>query len=125
MKVVVEVDLAKCMHVKLEQEKAIELINALIRSHGIVRDLEEAKRVVENFDEYYSIARRRFESYIVVPKDVTDSLRGRALIHKLRLIIENGRKLVEIVFDKRVREEFIIEILKRLGYEVEVKHATL
>ncbi|MGC8982620.1 MAG: hypothetical protein ACP5KA_02550 [Desulfurococcaceae archaeon] len=125
MKIVVEVDLAKCMHVKLEQEKAIELINALIRSHGIVRDLEEAKRVVENFDEYYNIARRRFESYIVIPKDVTDSLRGRALIHKLRLIVEDGKKLVEIVFDKRVREEFIIEILKRLGYEVEVKHATL
>lgn len=121
-KVTIEVDLASCMHVKLERSKALDLINAIIEAHGITKDLEETIRVVRNFDEYYQIARRRFETYIVIPKDVSESIRGRTVVSKVRLIREGDLRIVELVFDKRVPQSFIVEMLEKVGFkEVEIK----
>lgn len=116
MRITIEVDLAKCLHVKLEQGLAIKLIESVIARHGITKDLEEAKRIIENFDEYYSIARKKYEGYLIVPKDMAESIRGRTVVHKLKLIKEDDMKIVEFIFDKRISRELIIKALNEIGY---------
>ncbi|MEM4557961.1 MAG: hypothetical protein QW251_04115 [Desulfurococcaceae archaeon] len=116
MKITVEVDLAKCFHVKLEQHLAVKLVESIISIHGITKDLEEAKRIIENFDEYYGIAKRRYESYLVVPKDIAESIRGRTVVQKIKLIKNGDNKIVEFVFDKKVPKELIVKALNEIGY---------
>lgn len=114
--VVVELDVASCMHVKLEREVALKLVQAIMARHGVTRDLEETKRVIENFDEYYGILKRRFMDYLTIPKDTAESIRGRTVVHKIRLIREGEYRIVEFVFDKRVSRDLIVECLKDVGF---------
>lgn len=114
--ITVEVDIANCVHVKLEKNLASKLVQVIISKHGTTRDLEETKRVIENFDEYYGILRRRFMDYLTVPKDMAESIRGRTVVHKLRLLKEGELRVVEIVFDKRVPRNLLVDCLRDLGF---------
>jgi len=109
-------DIAKYLHVKLDREKALEFIDSIISKHGITRDLEETRRVIENFDEFYSIARRKSDGYLIIQKDSGDVVRGRVVVHKIRLIIEGNVKTVELIIDRRVSRELIESCLREIGF---------
>ncbi|MCD6196693.1 MAG: hypothetical protein J7J82_07920, partial [Staphylothermus sp.] len=92
-------------------------LECIIEKHGMTRDLEEALRIVNNFDEYYRILRKKFEDYISPPKSQRDVIEGRVIVHKLKLFTENNEKKIEIVFDRRVNLELLKTCLEEIGYE--------
>lgn len=116
MEINVYYDIAKYLHVKLDREKALEFIDSIISKHGITRDLEETRRIIENFDEFYSIARRKSDGYLIIQKDSGDVVRGRVVVHKIRLIIEGNVKTVELIIDRRVSRELIESCLREIGF---------
>ena len=116
MKIVVGVDLAQYPHVKLKRDIALRLIEVIVEKHGTTRDLEEARRIILNFDEYYNIARKKSDGYLVVMKDPADSLRKKSVVHKVRLLVENGEKVVEIVFDRNMSRELLISSLRETSF---------
>ncbi|MCY0868776.1 MAG: hypothetical protein OWQ48_06085 [Desulfurococcus sp.] len=109
------VDLARSPHVSLSRQDAIRLLSELA-SIRFTRDLEEALRIVRNFEEYLRYSRRKFEEYINIPKDPRDVLAGRVFIHRVRLFVENSEEMVEIVFDRRVSLDVITSVLRNLGF---------
>ncbi len=111
------IDLAKSPRITIVNENAIELLECIIEKHGMTRDLEEALRIVNNFDEYYRILRKKFEDYISPPKNQRDVIEGRVIVHKLKLFTENNEKKVEIVFDRRVNLELLKTCLEEIGYK--------
>ncbi|RLG91469.1 MAG: hypothetical protein DRO16_00400 [Thermoprotei archaeon] len=111
------IDLAKSPRITITNENAIELLECIIEKHGMTRDLEEALRIVNNFDEYYRILRKKFEDYISPPKNQRDVIEGRVIVHKLKLFTENNEKKIEIVFDRRVDLELLKTCLEEIGYE--------
>ncbi|MEM1832030.1 MAG: hypothetical protein QXJ97_10935, partial [Desulfurococcaceae archaeon] len=76
----------------------------------------EARRVIYSFNEYYGAARRKSDGYLVIPKDSSDAVRGRVVIHKIKLLIENNEEIVEIILDRRVSKDLIEYALKEIGY---------
>lgn len=123
MKITVQIDIARYPHLKLEPELAIKLIDILSSTRGLTIDQEEARRVILNFDKYYESARRRSNGYLIVPKNPIDALHGKVVIHKLRLIIENGRRLVELIFDRRLPMEILESALRETGFrEIEYQY---
>lgn len=120
MKITVVLDLAKYPHINLERDYALKFIEIIVEKHGNTRDLEEAKRVILSFDEYYSIAHKKSDGYLVIIKDPANSLRGRVVVHKVRLLTEQGKKIVELILDRRVPRDLIVSSLKEIGFtEVE------
>jgi len=109
------IDLAKSPHVVLSRDDAIRLLEGFM-SITRTRDLEEATRILRSFDEYLRYMRRKFEDYINLPKDPGDALRGRVVVHKMKLYMDDGREMVEIVFDRRIRVEDLVSILKNMGF---------
>lgn len=123
LKITIYVDVAQYPHIKLEQSLALRFIKTVMEKHGITRDLEESMRVVKNFDEYYNIAQRKSGGYLLIIRDPADSIRGKIVIHRIKLMIEGGKKIVEYIIDRRVPMEFLISSLKELGFsEVEVSY---
>ncbi|MGC8953872.1 MAG: hypothetical protein ACP5N5_04040 [Desulfurococcus sp.] len=109
------IDLAKSPRIVLDKEEALRLLTeyAVLKKS---RDLEEAIRIVRNFTEYLGYSRRKFEEYINVPKDPGDALRGRVVVHRIRLFMDGAREMVEIVFDRRINIDELIFILKKMGF---------
>ncbi len=120
MSIKIIVDLARSPRVVLSKDEALDLLECLEETAWTTRDLEEAIRIIENFDEFYNYARKKFEEYITPPKNSRDSILGRVIVHKLKLYKENDKELVEIVFDRRFSIEHIEKCLKDIGYS-EVK----
>ena len=117
MELLVREDMAKYLHVRLSVDEALKLLNILTDIYGReVKDVKEAKRIIENFDVFFDVARKKFKSYLVIPHDVSDMIRGEVIVDKVRLEKEDNRKIVELVFDRRVNRELILESIKRLGY---------
>jgi glycerol-3-phosphate cytidylyltransferase-like family protein len=52
-------------------------------------------------------------------------IRGTVLVDRLKLIKEGDQRKIVITFDRRVKEEVVVEALEKLGYEVEVKRIEL
>jgi hypothetical protein len=122
LKITVYYDLAKYPHVKLERDKALAFISLVVKKHGATRDLEEAERYIKAFDEFYGVVWRKSNGYIIVPKDSKDTVTGRVVVHKIRLLIENGVKVVELILDRRVSRDLIESCLRDLGYS-EIEYA--
>lgn len=110
------IDIAKSAHVVLSKDDALKLLTAIKELKGSTRDLTEAVRIIASFDEYYSYSKKRFEDYIFLPKDPRESLEGRTILQKLRLL-RNGGDMVEIVFDRRTDLNSIVNALKTIGFE--------
>ncbi|MCD6300736.1 MAG: hypothetical protein J7L82_01540, partial [Staphylothermus sp.] len=73
------IDLAKSPRITVSNDDATKLLECIIEKHGITRDLEEALRIVNNFDEYYRILKKKFEDYISPPKDQREVIEGRVI----------------------------------------------
>ncbi|ADI32546.1 hypothetical protein [Staphylothermus hellenicus] len=110
------IDLAKSPHVQLSWKKAIELLECIGENTSITRDLEEALRIIRNFEEFYRFSRKRFEEYIAPPKEQRDVILGRVVVHKIKLFKKDSENNVEIVFDRRFSVDKVISCLKKIGY---------
>jgi hypothetical protein len=121
-----EVDMGKYKSVELTVDEAEKLVMFIVDKLGIEpNDVNEFFRIIRNFDAFYDVMRKKFKDYLVPSKSMNDMILGRVIVDKVKLIKEGGNKKVVLVFDKRVPEDIIIEGLKSLGYEVEVKRYEL
>ena len=116
MSIKITIDLANSPHVVLEREKALDLFKCLSEETGGSRDLEESMRIVESFDEFYRVLKKKFEEYITPQKDQREVILGKAIVHKLRLFEENSEKFVEIIFDRRFDVEYVKKCLSEMGF---------
>jgi len=123
---VVEVDMGRYKSVELTLEEAEKLLSDISKQLGYEsQDLEETYRVIRNFDAFYEMARKKYKDYIVPSKSLNDMVRGTVIIDRLKLIKEGDLRKIVLTFDRRVREEVLVEALRRLGYDVEVKRLKL
>ncbi len=121
-KVTLLIDMGKYRHVKLPADKARELLNIIVNKLGKrTNDVDEAQRYIANFDVFYEIMKKKFKDSLAPPKSVDDMIRGNIIVDRVVLSKEGDEKLVTIVFDRRVPVDKIVESLKELGYEVDVK----
>lgn len=116
-KIVVRIDLGKYKYVDLELSEAQKLLNEIVNKKGETRDLLEALRYLENFDEFYMYMKKKFKDFITPPKETKDLVSGRVVIDKLKLYTKDDVKRVVIVFDRRVDVEFLQQLLKTIGYD--------
>ncbi len=115
------IDLARSPHVKLSDKEAMELLECILSHHGETRDLSEAMRIIANFDEFYNMARKKFEEYLFIPKDSRDAILGRVVVHKIKLEKNNDRN-AEIIFDRRFDLDLLKKCLEEIGFsEIEVE----
>ncbi|MCE4609845.1 MAG: hypothetical protein GSR77_05040 [Desulfurococcales archaeon] len=124
--IVVEIDMGKYKSVELSVDEAEKLLRLIVEKLGIEpNDVNEAFRILRNFDVFYETQRKKFKDYLVPSKSMNDMILGRVVVDKLKLIKEGGKNRVVVVFDRRVPEETIIEALKELGYAPSVKRYSL
>ena len=106
--------------VTLDAEGAIKLLEALReRLDKGGEDVSDAIRMIKNFDVFYDFMRKKFKEYLTPKKDVSDLIKGNVLVDKIKLIKEDNKKIVTIIFDRSVEKEPIVNTLKELGYEIE------
>ncbi len=82
-------------------------------------DVNDALRIIKNFDVFYEMARKKFKDYIAPKKRESDLIRGLVFIDKIRLEKSDDVRKVVLVFDKRVDSETLRRILSELGVKFE------
>lgn len=106
--------------IEVEAQKAVNVIEIL--RNGLGRggeDVWDALRMIQHFDTFYDLMRRKFKEYLTPRKDVGDILKKRVLIDKIKLVKRDGNKFVEIVLDKSISLNEVLTILKSSDIEVE------
>ena len=114
--VVVNVSLGGYMWIKLKADEAVKLIEQAYRMGRRTRDLEETMRILRNFEEFYRLQVRKNKSFLTPPKELKEELEGKVLIDKVRLEEKNGERFITILFDKRVKREFVKSLLEKIGF---------
>ena len=124
-KIVVEVDFGKYKNVKLPVDEAEKLIGIITKKLGFEsNDVNETYRILRNFDAFYETQKKKFKDYLVPSKSMNDMILGKVIIDTVKLIRED-KDYVVLSFDRRVPLEVIVDALRELGYEVEVKEQSL
>lgn len=106
--------------IEVEAQKAVNVIEVL--RNGLGRggeDVWDALRMIQHFDTFYDLMRRKFKEYLTPRKDVGDILKKRVLIDKIKLVKRDGNKFVEIVLDKSISLNEVLNILKSNDIEIE------
>ncbi|MCD6279097.1 MAG: hypothetical protein J7J11_05400 [Desulfurococcales archaeon] len=109
-------------YIKLEvdADNALKLLKYLRDVGGKnTNDVVDALRIIENFDVFYEMMKKKFKDYIAPRKSENDLIRGKVVIDKIKLT-KNDVKKVTIIFDKRVDEELITKALESLNIEYEL-----
>jgi len=81
-------------------------------------DLEDALRIIENFDAFYEIARKKFKDYITTRKNTADLIKGKVLIDKIKLIKEDSQKRVIVILDRSIKLDDVLKTLSEAGLRV-------
>ena len=115
-KITVSIDLAKYKYVDLSLEESRDFLRYLEEKVGKMRDVDEAIRYIDNFDEFYNYMKKKFKEFIAIPHTPDDYIKSRVFIDKIRLYVKDSEKRVVFVLDRRVSKELIKEILNKLGY---------
>lgn len=106
--------------IEVRAEDAVNVINII--KDGLNKgseDVKDAIRMIQHFDTFYDIMRKKFKEYLTPRKDVNDILKKRVLIDKLRLIRRDDVKLVVVVFDRSISMDEILSVLLSRGIEIE------
>lgn len=102
-------------------EDAIKILKTLRQRLGKGReDVDDAIRMIEHFDVFYDVMRKKFKEYLTPRKNVSDVIKGEVLVDKIKLLKRGEMKSVIIVFDRNVNRESLLNILKDMGYEIEI-----
>ncbi len=85
-------------------------------------DIDDTIRILNNFNVFYEMAKKKFKDYISPRKNEGDLIRGLVTVDKIKLIkSERGDEAI-IIFDKRVDEEMIRSSAKELGIELNTNY---
>jgi hypothetical protein len=96
----------------------IKLLTHLRDKYGRnTADVNDALRILNNFEAFYEIMRRKFKDFISPKKDERDLIKGVVTIDKLKLLKKDGMNYVVLVLDKKVELNFISKVLSDLGIE--------
>jgi len=102
-------------------EDAIKILKILRQRLGKGReDVDDAIRMIEHFDTFYDVMRKKFKEYLTPRKNVSDVIKGEVLVDKIKLLKRGETKSVVIVFDRNVDRESLLNILRDMGYEIEI-----
>lgn len=96
---------------------ALRMLRYIKESSGVEpsADLNDSIRILENFDEYYSIMNRKFREYIIPQKSESDFIKGRVVVDKIKLIKKDqDNKMVLIQFDRRIERDFIERVINNI-----------
>ncbi|MCS7107834.1 MAG: hypothetical protein RMH77_06600 [Sulfolobales archaeon] len=85
-------------------------------------DVNDALRILSNFNSFYDMMRRKFKDFISPKKDEGDLIKGLVVVDKIKLFKIGNVSYVQLIFDKRVGLELISNILKDLGIDFEVTY---
>ncbi|MEM0024953.1 MAG: hypothetical protein QW036_03535 [Zestosphaera sp.] len=88
-----------------------DVLEKIARELGSTEDIEDTLRILRNFDAHYSSLRKKFKEYITPRKSERDLLLGKVIVDKIKLRVENNQKIVTVVFDKRVNQEYILKLM--------------
>ena len=125
-KITILIDMGKYRHVTLPVDEARELLNIIAEKLGKrTNDIDEAQRYIANFDVFYEMMKKKFKDSLAPPKSVDDMIRGNIVVDRVILAKEGDKRIVTIVFDRRVPLDSIEEALKDLGYEVEINRESM
>lgn len=106
-----------CIDLDLEDAKKIlDIISD--RLGYVTSDIQDTMRIIENFDESYKYATKKFKEFLVPSKSEGDLIRGRVIVDRVKLMKIGSRKRILLVFDRRVKKELLEEalhILKEKG----------
>lgn len=125
-KITILIDMGKYRHVTLPVDEARELLNIIAEKLGKrTNDIDEAQRYIANFDVFYEMMKKKFKDSLAPPKSVDDMIRGNIVVDRVILAKEGDKRIVTIVFDRRVPLDSIEGALKDLGYEVEINRESM
>ncbi len=125
-KITILIDMGKYRHVTLPVDEARELLNIIAEKLGKrTNDIDEAQRYIANFDVFYEMMKKKFKDSLAPPKSVDDMIRGNIVVDRVILAKEGDKRIVTIVFDRRVPLDSIEGALKDLGYEVEFNRESM
>lgn len=125
-KITILIDMGKYRHVTLPVDEARELLNIMAEKLGKrTNDIDEAQRYIANFDVFYEMMKKKFKDSLAPPKSVDDMIRGNIVVDRIILAKEGDKRIVTIVFDRRVPLDSIEGALKDLGYEVEINRESM
>lgn len=114
--ITITIDLTNSPHVTLALDEALSLLKCIEAEAGETSDLLESIRIINNFEEFYEYLKRKFRDYITPAKDHREALLGKVVVHKMKLLVENSKKLVELVFDRRFSVDYLKKCLTEIGY---------
>ncbi len=105
------------LYLEADVDTILKILKTLRDKRGFREDIEDSIRILENFDAYYELMRKKYKEYISPRKNEADMISGAVTIDKIKLEHDKQRKAT-IVFDKRVRQEDIVNIIKELNLEL-------
>ena len=125
-KITILIDMGKYRHITLPVDEAREQLNIIAKKLGKrTNDIDEAQRYIANFDVFYEMMKKKFKDSLAPPKSVDDMIRGNIVVDRIILAKEGDKRIVTIVFDRRVPLDSIKEALKDLGYEVGINRESM
>ncbi len=108
-------------YVECNCEDAIKLLTYLKEVYGRdTSDINDALRILNNFNFFYDMMRRKFKDFISPKKDEGDLIKGLVTVDKIKLFKKDGIELAQLVLDKRVGLELLSNVLRELGMSFEV-----
>lgn len=106
--------------VELDREGAINLLQKLRQNLGRGSDdVDDAIRMIRNFDTFYEFMRKKFKEYLTPKKNLSDMIKGLVIVDKIKLVKRDDERIVVIVFDRSVSREDVEKALSELGYSIE------
>ncbi len=120
--IIIEVDMGKYKSIELNLEEAERVLSKITELLGFEsNDVNETFRILRNFDAFYETMKKKFKDYLAPSKSMNDMIKGTVVVDRLRLIKEGDVRKVKIVFDRRISEDLLKEVLNELGYDVNVR----
>jgi len=78
-------------------------------------DLDDAIRIISNFEVFYEMMRKKFKEYISPRKREADLIRGLVVVDKIKLAKIGDARIVTVIFDKRVNHDELEQLVKKLN----------
>ncbi len=101
--------------IDLDLDDAEKILKILTDRLGYVTsDVQDTLRIIENFDESYRYAVKKFKEYLVPVKSESDLIKGRVVIDRVKLTRVGNKRRILIVFDRRIKKELLEEALSIL-----------
>lgn len=101
--------------IDLDLDSAKKILHMIVDLLGhVTSDIQDTLRIIDNFDESYRYAVKKFKEFLVPAKNESDLIKGRVVIDRVKLVRTGGEKRVLIIFDRRIKREILEEALSLL-----------